>query len=184
MRELGDTQPPIMKALTPRQQRFVQEYIVDLNATQAAIRAGYSERGARVRGVELLTNRNVKTAIARTKEERRLRLELEADDVVRHLVEVAFANIADFATWTESKVRLRPSEEIEESKLVAVHSITNGPNGVTIRLHDKLRALELLAKHLGMFKDRNEVDLKISNGADVVGRLMVKLDDYHDRSAA
>ena len=167
-----------MKSLTPRQQRFVQEYVVDLNATQAAIRAGYSAKGARVRGAELLANRNLRDALEAATEQRGLRTELEADEVVRRLAIVAFANVSDFITWTDGEVRLRPSEDIDKAKLVAVHSITRGPHGVSIRLHDKLRALELLAKHLGMFREDTRVDLEIRDGSEILERLTAKIESY------
>ena len=167
-----------MRILTPRQQRFVQEYVVDLNATQASIRAGYSPNGARVRGTQLLANSNIQDALGHSQEERRLRVELEAADVVRQLAAVAFANIADFVTWAERGVRLRPAEKIDQIKLAAVQSVTSGQHGVTVRLHDKLRALELLAKHLGMFQENTRVELEIRDGSEILERLTAKIESY------
>ena len=165
------TQPPPVKALTARQQRFVQKYVVNLNATQAAIRAGYSAKGARVRGAKLLANRNVQKALESAMEHRRLRTQLEADDVVRQLAIVASANVTDYVKWTDGQVFLLPSDEIAIDKLVAVHSVTSGPHGVTIRMHDKIRALELLAKHLGMFSEGARVDLEVRDGSGILARL-------------
>ena len=167
-----------MRDLTPRQQRFVQEYVVDLNATQASIRAGYSPKGARVRGAGLLANSNIQEALEDAQEGRRLRVEIEADDVVRQLAVVAFANITDFVIWDETETRLRPTEEIDETKLAGVQSVTSGQHGVTIRLHDKLRALELLAKHLGMFREETRVEMEIRNGSEILERLTAKIESY------
>ena len=77
--------------------------------------------------------------------------------------------------------RLRPSEDIDKAKLVGVHSITRGPHGVTIRMHDKIRALELLAKHLGMFREEAQVDLEVRDGSEIVARMLAKLDTYSGR---
>jgi phage terminase small subunit len=167
-----------VRALTPRQQRFVAEYVVDLNATQASIRAGYSPNGARVRGTHLLANSNIQDALGHAQEGRRLRVGLEADDVVRQLAVLAFANISDFVTWNDGGVRLRPSETVDQSKLSAVQSVTSGQHGVTVRLHDKLRALELLAKHLGMFQENSRVELEIRDGSEILERLTAKLESY------
>ncbi|HVL12678.1 MAG TPA: terminase small subunit [Gemmata sp.] len=72
--------------LTPRQERFVQEYLIDLNATQAAIRAGYSDKGATVRGSELLANRNVAAALAERQRQREERTAVTQDWALRRLV--------------------------------------------------------------------------------------------------
>jgi len=168
-------------SLTPRQRRFVEEYVTDLNGTQAAIRAGYSTKGARVRGTELLANRNIQKAVETAMEQRTLRTELKADDVVRRLAIVAFASVSDFITWTDGEVRLRPSEDIDKAKLVGVHSTTRGPHGVTIRMHDKIRALELLAKHLGIFREQSRVEWEVKGGSEIFARLYAKIDSYSGR---
>jgi phage terminase small subunit len=170
-----------VRPLTPRQQRFVEEYVVDLNATQASIRAGYSPNGARVRGTQLLANSNIQDALGHAQEDRRLRVELEADDVVRQLAVVAFANITDFVSWDEVGVCLLPTEKIDQIKLTAVQSVTSGQHGVTIRLHDKLRALELLAKHLGMFREETRVELEIRDGSEILEQLTAKIESYAAR---
>lgn len=76
-------------SLTPRQQRFVDEYLIDLNATQAAIRAGYSEKGATVRGSELLANRKVAAVVNRAMAERAAKLEITAASITTRLVSIA-----------------------------------------------------------------------------------------------
>lgn len=107
-------------ALTAKQERFVSEYLVDLNATQAAIRAGYSERTADRIGPELLGKTCVSKAIQAAIEERSKRTGITQEKVVEEIGKIAFATAADCAD-TELKYA------------------------------SKLRALELLGKHLGMF---------------------------------
>lgn len=110
-------------ALTERQNRFVQEYLVDLNATQAAIRAGYSEKSAGTQGCRLLANAEVQQAIQRAMEERQARTGITQDDVVQELKAVAFAQADD-------------------------------GSGSELKYSSKLKALELLGKHLGIFEQR------------------------------
>lgn len=81
-----------MTALTAQQQRFVDEYLVDLNATQAAIRAGYSARTARQQGNRLLTNADVAAAVQKAQVARAERVEIEADSVLREVYAIAMAD--------------------------------------------------------------------------------------------
>ena len=88
--------------LTARRARFVSEYLVDLNATQAAIRAGYSRRTARQQGSRLLTNVDVKRAIAQAQQELRERHDIEADRVLSEYASVAFSDINDYRAVFET----------------------------------------------------------------------------------
>lgn len=106
--------------LTEKQKRFVQEYLLDLNATQAAIRAGYSEKTAEQMGYQLLQKTSVQEAVQEAMKNRQQRTEITQDCVLSELGKVAFAKAADY---TDS----------------------------TLKYSNKLRALELLGKHLGMF---------------------------------
>lgn len=108
-------------ALTPKQQRFVQEYLIDLNATQAAIRAGYSVKSADKIGSQLLGKAGVSQAIEAAQTRRKERTELTQD-------------------WVVERLRAEADDHSED----ATHSA-------------RIRALELLGKHLGMFVDRVEV---------------------------
>ena len=86
--------------LKPKQARFVQEYLIDLNAAQAAIRAGYSAKTARVIGHENLTKPDIAAAIEKAMAERAERTEVTADLVVGELRKIAFANMADYMKST------------------------------------------------------------------------------------
>jgi len=76
--------------MTPKQERFVEEYLVDLNATQAAIRAGYSEQTARVIGHENLTKPDIQKAITAAREKQQRRVEITADRVLEEYAKIAF----------------------------------------------------------------------------------------------
>jgi phage terminase small subunit len=87
-----------MSELTARQQRFVEEYLIDLNATQAAIRAGYSEKTAQVQSSRLLSNVMVAAAIAEAQSARSERTEITQDMVVRELAKIGFSDLRKVLT--------------------------------------------------------------------------------------
>jgi len=139
-----------MAKLTPKQERFVQEYLVDLNATAAAKRAGYKDPSI---GRQLITKNNVSDAIRKRREALRGKLEITQEAVLRELAAIAFANGTDFVTVTQAGLlAVKPTCEVPREKLPAVAGIKYTANlGIEIKLHDKVRALELLGKHLGTF---------------------------------
>ena len=142
--------------LTDKQKRFVDEYLVDLNATAAAKRAGYSEKSASRIAIELLNKTHVSAEIQKRQAKLRGKLEITQERVLEELAAIAFANGTDFATITHNGlVRLTPTAEVPEEKKKAVASIKEGQYGTEIKLHDKVRALELLGKHLGVFDANN-----------------------------
>lgn len=134
------------RKLTPKQQRFVEEYLVDLNATQAAIRAGYSERTARSQGSRLLTNADISRAIGAAKQQRAQRTELDADWVLSGLREVA-----------ERCMTAVPVVRFDFTEKAMVPVLDDEGNGVwQFDSRGANRAIELVGKHLGMFVDRHE----------------------------
>jgi phage terminase small subunit len=169
-------------ALTAKMIRFAEEYIVDLNATQAAIRAGYSERTAKSIGQENLTKPDLQEYIQNLMDERSKRTEITADMVLREYAKIGFSNITDYlkvsvkprpvtietaegsTTIMEDMqgVDLFDTDTIDTEKMRAVAEIKQTRDGIALKLHDKKGALDSIARHLGMFKDKTEVDLKVS----------------------
>lgn len=164
-----------MARLTEKQKRFVEEYLVDLNATQAAIRAGYSAKTADRIGPELLGKTCVSAEIQRAIQARQQRTEITQDMVLRELAKVAFSNGSDFArvvsrtvpTQTVDEdgniregvdrvqsVELVDTDDIAPDKRAAIAGIKQGKFGIEVSSYDKVKALELLGKHLGMFNER------------------------------
>lgn len=147
-----------MAKLTAKQQRFVEEYLIDLNATQAAIRAGYSPKTAKEIGSETLSKPNIRAHVDEALAERSKRTGINADRVVRELARIAFVNAADVINFDSATL----SENASEDDTAAIASVrvktipTDAGEGVEreIRMCDKLKALELLGKHLGMFTDK------------------------------
>lgn len=152
-------------SLTPKQQRFVDEYLVDLNATQAAIRAGYSEKGAEVRGSELLRVRKVAEAIAEGKQKRADRLEITQDRVLQELARIAFFDPRKLFTAAGNPIDIADLDD-ETAAVIAgldivVERTDEGRDGFSsvrkYKIADKLGALQAAMRHLGMFKDKVEV---------------------------
>lgn len=146
-------------ALTPKQQRFVEEYLIDLNATRAAKAAGYSEKSAHSIGQENLIKPEIAAAIQEAFEARSKRTQITADRVLEELSRLAFSNMQDFVEWGPNGVSLKFSEELTEdaARCVAEVSESRSDTGGTIRfkLHNKLGALEKAMQHLGMLKGDN-----------------------------
>ena len=184
-----------MSALTPKQERFIDEYLVDLNATQAAIRAGYSAANADKIGSQLLGKTRVAEAVARAKADRSARVGLTQDRVLEELAAVAFARMPDFAEWgTGSQMSLKHSAELTPGQAAAVSQVTEHEKFIktiggdddgeerlmsrerSIKLHDKLGALKLLGQHLGMFADRHE---HTGPGGESI-QIEVKARDYRE----
>lgn len=165
--------------LTPKQRAFVREYLIDLNATQAAIRAGYSMKTARQIGEENLSKPDIRAAIDAAMNLRAERTDITADRVLRELAKIGFADIRKAVKWQTSlvteednpeggeiaviknivtnNVQLVASEEIDDETAAAIAEISqNATGGLKIKLHDKRAALVDIGKHLGMFVERTE----------------------------
>ena len=170
-----------MADLTARQERFVLEYLVDFNGTQAAIRSGYSAKTARQIATENLSKPDIQAALAHAQARQRERLEIDSDAVVTELARVAFSRMVDVASWDSDGVYMIPSDELDHDVHAAVKDIRltkttvtrkNGDEEVTerftINLHDKLAALDKLSRHLGIYNDSVRIDLTNLDAAALV----------------
>jgi len=147
-------------ALTNKQQRFIEEYLVDLNATQAAIRAGYSAKTAGVIGYENLTKPQIKEALAEARQKLAERTAVSAERVIREYARLAFVDPRSIFTWGPGGVAVKDSAELSADDAVCVlevsHEVTEAGTKVRVKVHDKKAALEALAKHLGLFEKDKE----------------------------
>lgn len=137
-----------MANLTPKQQRFVEEYLIDLNATQSAIRAGYSERTAKSIGQENLTKPDIQKAIQEAQNKLTERTEITQDYVLTNIKKVIER------CMQQEAVQARDGSPL----------LVEGPEGDLVPLFEfketgALKGLELLGKHLGMFKEKIEHDV-------------------------
>lgn len=110
--------------MTKRQKRFVEEYLIDLNATQAAIRAGYSPDSAKEIGCENLTKPNISAAIAKATDERSKRTGINQDRVLQELARIGFAKITDVMDPATAKIK----ENASEDDLACIQSVKIKPN--------------------------------------------------------
>ena len=159
--------------MTKKQKRFVEEYLIDLNATQAAIRAGYSPDSAKEIGSENLTKPNIASAIDQALAERSRRTGVNADRVVRELAKIAFVNAKDVIDFDSATLAANADND-DTAAIQSVKVKTFGEDGLEreIKLADKLKALELLGKHLGMFKDKVELDGAVQTEMTNLGAIL------------
>jgi len=175
------------KGLTPKQLAFCQEYLCDLNATQAAIRAGYSEKTAKETGYENLTKPHIQALISERQAERSKRTEITQDWVLRELALIAGADMADFVEIDDGgAIRAFPLDTLAEGQSRIIRKVKekrtirtergtkDKPDGDQIldstyefELYDKIKGLELIGKHLGMFMDRPDDDTSLATPVSV-----------------
>lgn len=165
-------------ALTAKQQRFVDEYLKDLNATQAAIRAGYSKKTADQQASRLLTNVKVREYLAERQDDRSKRTEITQDMVLRELAKIGFSDIRKVVRWGETQVRMVDGEddgpedmvpyhglalidsaEVDDATAAAIAEVSQSRDGLKVKLHDKKGALVDIGRHLGMFAPPGHADL-------------------------
>jgi len=149
-------------ALTKKQKAFVQEYLIDLNATQAAIRAGYSTASARQIADENMSKPDIKNAIEKALAERSKRTGVNADRIVQELAKIAFINPTDVINMDEATVKGEANrDDTAAISSVKVKTIPTDDGNITereIKTYDKIKALELLGKHIGMFTDKFKIE--------------------------
>lgn len=157
------------KKLTPKQRLFVAEYIKDYNATRAALAAGYKEKAAYRTGGENLHKPLIKAAIEEQIKAREKRTLVTADRVIAELARVGFANVEDFIAIQKDGSAYIDLSSMTRDQAAAVQEITvdeyvegRGDDArpvkkVKLRFLDKIKALELLGRHLALFIDRHKV---------------------------
>jgi len=170
--------PEEIVQLSPKRERFCQEYIIDLNETQAAIRSGYSEKTAGQQGARLFKDVNIKARIDQLLAERAKRCEVRQDDVIAELKRLGFSDMRNLAEWNSVQVKLKDSSELSDSDAACVESVSQTVSkdggSLSIKLHSKTKSLELLARHLGILHDK--VDLT-SKGKPLAPPIFQVVDD-------
>ena len=150
--------------MTEKQNRFVEEYLIDLNATQAAIRAGYSVKTADQQASRMLTNVKVQTAIAKAMAERSKRTGVNQDRIVLELAKLAFVNMTDIV---DKKGEIKDTATADDLSCIESikykHSDTDSGSSVEreVKIGSKIKALELLGKYLGMWNDKIDVNVAV-----------------------
>jgi phage terminase small subunit len=169
----------VSRKLTPKQERFVEEYLIDGNGAQAAIRAGYSAKDARTQASRFLsTNVNIKAAIAAGQRTTSDKLDITKDRVLSELAAIAFSdpaglygpdgNLLAIKDMPENVRRAIASVKVNRQKSSSEGETLTEEHTVEIRHWPKVDALEKLARHLGLFKEDNRVTIRLEVAEEIV----------------
>lgn len=168
------------KPLTPMQEMFVREYLVDLNATQAAIRAGYSKKTAASQGERLLRNVEIASAVQAHMDKRAGAIEISATRVLQEIAKMAFFDPRKLLNDDGSPKKISELDDETAMAVAGMEIVTKGNDDVgfadilKIKLTDKTKNLELLGRHLKLFTDKVELD--------VGGELAKRMKEARERS--
>ena len=146
--------------VTEKQKVFADEYLIDLNAARAykvAYPAVKKDEVAAVNGNRMLRNAKVAEYITERMQDRQKRTEITQDKVLQELAAVAFSNATDYVEVRDNAVIVKDTASLSDTQIKALAGIKESRGGIEVKLNDKLKALELLGRHLGMFKDKVEV---------------------------
>lgn len=178
--------------INQRQERFVQEYLIDLNATRAAIKAGYSKKSAATIAVQLLNKKQVSKAILEAQQKRELKTNITQERVLFELAIIAFSNMPDYLSVDEDTgaVRVKGFDSMPKDASRAIESVkenrsvsedSKGDRSIIFekfefKLHSKIKALELLMQHLGMLgkpgNDKETDNEKVIDALKIIAAAM------------
>lgn len=154
----------LIDALSPKRAMFVREYLIDLNATQAAVRAGYSAKTAKTQGARLLTDEDIAAAVAVAMDERAARTDITADRVLEEVARLAFLDVVHLLNPDGTLKRVDEMSPEARAALAGLEVLEmrgdeDAPVALLkkIKLTDKLGALTLLMRHMGMLNDKLKV---------------------------
>lgn len=144
--------------MTEREKRFADHYIVSLNASEACLQVSPNCKNPNVYGHQLLSKPEVKQYVEDKIAKISKKLELKAEDVIEEIRTVAFAKITDFMDYDDAGMKLKDSKEVDATAVNEVTFTTDEKGKVTkrIKLHDKLKALEILARYFKLLTDSKE----------------------------
>jgi phage terminase small subunit len=178
------------KKLSAKQERFCQEYLVDLNATQAAICAGYNKKTAYAIGHENLRKPKIQKRISEAMKKRQERTEITQDRVLRELALIGFSDLKNFIDIDENTgaIKAKGFDQMPGETSRALESINEDrvikedANGEQVTVYDKvkfktyskIRALELLGKHLDMFTDKVKLSGEVGVKYEISDKFMPK----------
>lgn len=178
-----------MRKLNEKQKLFCKEYIIDLNAYQAAIRAGYAEKTAKTKAHKWLEKASFRAYLTELMADREKRTMITQDMVVSEIAKLAFANATTYASVEKVKlfdinrdddveeddfddvapetveidgVKIKRTAQLSDEQKAAIVGIKQGKFGIEIKLADKVKALELLGRHLGMFNDKLDLNVPVN----------------------
>lgn len=140
-------------SLSPKHARFVAEYLKDLNATQAAKRAGYSEKTAKQQGTRLLSYAAIQEAIAKGNRKILSAHGVTAERIISRIEKIAFCDIRKIVEWGPNSVKLKDSSGLSEDEAAMVAEISQIRGSIKVKRVDQLQALNLLGRYKGLWSE-------------------------------
>ncbi len=153
------------RKLTPKQKLFCKHYLINLNATDAAIKAGYSKKTATKQGSQLLDKTrhpHIAEYLEAKMKNRAEKLDITAEKVVTEIAKIAFANSTDFLEISDGNVVIKDLSQIDTTAIAGAEEVYDKDGiriGVKIKFHDKVKSLDMLMRHLGQYKDKIELSV-------------------------
>lgn len=183
-----DALDDVHESLNDMQRTFVDEYLVDHNATKAAIRSGYSPKSARQHGSHLLSNTYIAAAIHKAQAVRSKRTGVTAERVLRELARVAFSDVTEVVESTRGELTFVDIKALPPRVTRAIESLSEKPGehgtARTVKMHPKLGALKMLVDHLGLNADTvSKIELTGKDGGPVESRVTAAVIVLPARSA-
>tara|TARA_R110002020_G_scaffold186872_3_gene384979 strand:- start:4 stop:570 length:567 start_codon:yes stop_codon:yes gene_type:complete len=153
---------------------FAREYYNTRNAVQSAIKAGWSENTANACSYKLLENIGIQNKIREMEEKAKENFELSEERVISELMKIGFANVSDYLDYDETgEIKYKASSELSRNETAAIQEITNSKKfdkdgnqlgvDVKLKMNDKLKALEMLGRKIGMFNDKLSLTKQVIN---------------------
>ncbi len=164
------------QSLTDMQQAFIANYLLTLSATKAAVAAGYSKETAGKQGSQLLANPRISKELRKAMARRAKRLDLTAENVLREISRIAFSDIRAVMSFDGQKVTVKASDKMHSDAAAAIQSIEqhtteserSSNTTVKVKMHDKMRALDLAGRHLGMWAKGDDDEFKRMSLAELL----------------
>ncbi len=150
------------KKLTEKQKLFCKYYLISLNATDAAIKAGYSKKTATETGSENLRKPHIAEYVQKLMDKRAEKIEITADKVLQEIAKLAFSNPTDYIEITGFGVKIKDLSNLDTTCIAGAKDSFDKEgsyNGTEVKFYDKTKNLELLGRHLGLFKDKVELSV-------------------------
>ena len=165
------------KLKNQRWERFAQELFKGHSAGEAYTLVGYKPN--RGNATRLKANEAIKDRVAELQNSFEEKAIIDKNRVLEEFGKIAFSKITDFLEWNSSQIKLRPSEEISEESKAVIADIRGSQSGLSVRLHSKIRALEMLGKHLGFFRDQGQLHIEMDSGEEALNELLRQCEDFN-----
>lgn len=177
----------VKQSLNPRHRLFAEKFVIKPNIADAYLGAGFGAKNRKVastNGCKLLTRPDIQAYIQELQDRRSQRLEITADRVLTEVARVAFATIGDVTEWKDNTLKVKNSEEINDDVMAAIAEVsetsTRGSRVLSVKMHQKTRALGQLMKHLGIDVDPNQLIARLRAFDYTIVDNLAKTDDEDD----